>query len=115
MSAGFVSPEIAYYSASVADFLGASPEEILGQLVKVTRTVEEPQRNAWLAQIGILKRSLTEVTGALFFEYVVPRIGSRIDSAVLVQSGRVVAIHRKDTGSRARYRPLQTIGLGAVI
>ena len=102
MSSGLFSPEIAYYSAKVPDFLSATPEQILGQLAKAARTVEETQRNAWLAQIEILKHSLSGIPGTLLFEYIVPRIGSRID-AVLISGPAIVLIEFKD--GLAEYLP----------
>jgi hypothetical protein len=102
MSAGLVSPEIAYYSASIADFLSASTDEILGHLAKASRTVEEAQRNAWLVQVDILKHNLQGVSGALFLEFVVPRIGSRID-AVLIYASAIVLIEFKE--GAAEYLP----------
>lgn len=46
--------------------------------------LEISQRNAWRDQIQILKESLNGVEGTIFFEFDVPRIGSRIDCVLLV-------------------------------
>ncbi|NDB69483.1 MAG: DUF2075 domain-containing protein, partial [Methylocystaceae bacterium] len=75
----------AYYAADVADFLKATPEEIIGAISSNTMfSVEPTQRDAWLGQIEILKRALAGLHGAIFFEFIVPRIGSRIDVVLIL-------------------------------
>lgn len=75
----------AYYSSSISDFLQTSPNEILGGLTRAhARTTEQPQLNAWLEQINILKRVLLNRSGQLYFEYAIPRMGKRIDVIVLI-------------------------------
>ena len=41
--------------------------------------VEPAQRDAWLLQITVLQFALVGIDGTLFLEFVVPRIGSRLD------------------------------------
>lgn len=53
-------------------------------------SVEESQRDAWQNQIVTLQQCLADVPGAVFLEYVVPRIGSRIDAVVIVGAAIVV-------------------------
>lgn len=76
----------AYYSASISEFLSHSSDEILGALSRAsTHAVDLAQKSAWLAQIAILKEVLPKTTffGRIFFEFVVPRLGKRIDTVVL--------------------------------
>lgn len=76
----------AYYSASISDFLGHSSDEILGALSRAsTHPIDLAQKSAWLVQIEILKEVLprTAFFGRIFFEFVVPRLGKRIDTVVL--------------------------------
>ncbi|MEQ1857612.1 MAG: DUF2075 domain-containing protein [Longimicrobiales bacterium] len=74
----------AYYGDTTAEFLVAPSEAILGRIAENTRfDIELTQRNAWLDQIEILKTALRGVDGSVFLEFVVPRLGSRID-AILV-------------------------------
>ena len=88
-------PLDAYYSASIEIFLASSVEEILGELAaQTTFAVDVTQRNAWLQQIKILKTSLSATAGHIFLEFVVPRIGSRID-AVLICGGIVLVLEFK--------------------
>src|SRR5260370_777008 len=77
-----------YYSDSIAKFRETSPNEILGILVKSSGgfSVEPTQRDAWLEQIRLLKTTLSDVQGSIYFEYAIPRMGKRIDVVLLIGS-----------------------------
>ncbi|MGE9269252.1 MAG: DNA/RNA helicase domain-containing protein, partial [Verrucomicrobiales bacterium] len=86
---GFESPSSkcshlnAYYSAPLEQFLQTSEREILGTMAHNGNfSLELTQRNAWEAEIQILKDQLSGLEGHLFLEFEVPRIGSRIDAVV---------------------------------
>ncbi len=80
-----ISAANAYYSAEIATFIDSAPEAILGTIATSTAfAIDAAQRDAWIGQIEILKPALTEITGTIFFEFVVPRIGSRIDVVLIV-------------------------------
>src|ERR1051326_3825110 len=80
-----------YYSSSIANFLQASTEEIVGCLtINSGFAVEPTQRDAWLAQIEILKTALTDFDGKIYFEYSIPRMGRRIDVVLLIDSALFV-------------------------
>lgn len=75
----------AYYSASIEAFLQASRNEILGELALHNDfSLEQTQRSAWVEQINILQDVLKPYTGAIYFEYSIPRMGQRIDAVVLI-------------------------------
>lgn len=75
----------AYYSADISAFLNADNESILGELAaNTTFSVVLPQRNAWIRQIDVLKASLRGLSGWILLEFIVPRIGSRIDVVLLI-------------------------------
>lgn len=79
----------AYYSSSIASFIAASPDTILGEVARNTGfAIEISQRDAWLRQIFILKDQLNSWTteGHLFFEFVVPRMGRRIDVLAIIRN-----------------------------
>lgn len=83
----------AYYSASLNAFLGASTDSVLGELARNSGfAIELTQRNAWLLQIDILKQQLApwKDTGHVFFEFVVPRMGRRIDVLLLMNHAILV-------------------------
>lgn len=77
----------AYYSAQVADFLGATEDSILGAIVaNIQHELELTQRGAWQAQIRILKDQLRSWDeGHLFFEFSIPRMGKRADIVLLLR------------------------------
>ncbi len=65
----------------------ASPAEILGRLAENTSfSVEQTQRDAWLEEIRILRNTLHNLQGMIFFEFSVPRMGRRIDIVLLIDS-----------------------------
>jgi len=76
-----------YYSATIQDFLNISPNVILGELTQQnTFTLEHKQRDAWLEEIYILRNSLCNLKGKIYFEYSIPRMGQRIDVVLLIES-----------------------------
>lgn len=84
-----------YYSATLFDFQRTSTPEILGALLAGNPTVEGQQRDAWTAQIAILKEALYPFhDGYLHFEFKIPRVGRRADVVILI-SGIVFAIEFK--------------------
>jgi len=77
----------AYYSATIKDFLKTSPEIILGKLaISNTFSLEQLQRDAWLEEIEILRKSLCHFQGMIYFEFSIPRMGQRIDVLLLIGS-----------------------------
>lgn len=75
----------AYYSATIKDFILASPESVLGKLVLNNDfSLEQTQRDAWSEQIVLLKSVLSDYDGAIYFEFSIPRMGKRIDTVLLI-------------------------------
>jgi hypothetical protein len=75
----------AYYGADVAAFLAASPAEVVGRLTLADPhgSLEATQRQAWQEEVHILRDALAGLSGVLFLEFDVPRLGSRIDAALV--------------------------------
>ena len=74
-----------YYSDTISNFLRTSTDEILGKLaVNNDFALIQTQRDAWVAQIGILSDTLVSYTGSIYFEYSIPRMGRRIDVVLLI-------------------------------
>lgn len=85
----------AYYTGTVETFCATSPDEVIGVLAKRAEfDLQLPQRDAWLEEIRILRTALAGLTGTLFMEFSVPRIGSRLD-AVLISRDSIFAIEFK--------------------
>ncbi|HRH44977.1 MAG TPA: DUF2075 domain-containing protein [Pyrinomonadaceae bacterium] len=76
-----------YYSDSITNFILLDSENILGKLANANNfTLEQTQRDAWLAEIHILKMILAQYKGSIYFEYSIPRMGQRIDVVLLIES-----------------------------
>ena len=68
--------------------MSATDDEILGALTANSEfAVELPQRSAWLREIEVLRASLSPFAGRgwVFFELVLPRLGRRMDVALVVE------------------------------
>ena len=75
----------AWYSAFISEFLVADPEAILGRLSKGSGFALVPsQRDAWLAQICLLRKCLIGLDGSFLMEFDIPRMGRRIDVVLLI-------------------------------
>lgn len=84
------------YAATVSDFLSDAPERVLGVLAQHHPfAIEDLQRNAWVAEICILKVALQLASdGHIILEYPIPRMGKRAD-AVLLWRGTVIVLEFK--------------------
>lgn len=88
-----------YFSATIAEFLTASPDEIIGKLALAHEfALEQTQRDAWAEQIRLLQPILEGMTGHIYFEYSIPRMGKRIDAVCVI--GPVVFILEFKVGER---------------
>ncbi len=77
----------AYFAASITDFLACPLSQVLGGLAAASEfLVELAQRDAWLHEIELLREALAGFTGRghLYLEFVVPRLGKRIDAVALI-------------------------------
>jgi hypothetical protein len=76
----------AYYAASIVAFLKATPQTILGFLAQAhAHDLDPQQRNSWLTQIELLQKELASLReGWIAFEFVIPRMGKRVDTIVIV-------------------------------
>ncbi|MBK9217666.1 MAG: DUF2075 domain-containing protein [Uliginosibacterium sp.] len=76
-----------FYADNIADFLNRSTQHVIGCLSESSVSTEKPQINAWTAQILLLQEALADFDpqGRVYFEYVIPRLGKRIDCVVLLK------------------------------
>src|SRR5205809_385340 len=73
-----------WYRGAIGEVLDASPNNILRQLAFNCHFALIPtQRDAWLAQIEFLRPQLNDLSGSIFFEFNVPRMGRQIDVVVV--------------------------------
>ena len=76
-----------YYDDRIEHFLRSTEDEIIGRLAGSSEfAITESQRDAWEAEIHLLKRVLRpfQGRGKIYFEYSIPRLGRRIDVVLLI-------------------------------
>lgn len=77
----------AWYDAGISEFLRADPLAVVGELfTNGDLNNDINQKNAWLAEIELLKSCLTGLTGSIYLEFNIPRMGRRIDVVLLIGS-----------------------------
>ena len=77
----------AYYNDTIENFLIRNSEEVIGIIASKSRFADElTQKNAWREEIKILKDTLKNYKGAIYFEYTIPRMGQRIDVVLIIDS-----------------------------
>jgi hypothetical protein len=85
----------AYYAAPVESFLKENPTTILGTLADHYEFgLEDQQKYAWKIQIDVLKQALSDISGFVFFEFSIPRMGKRVD-VILLSKGIVFVLEFK--------------------
>ena len=76
----------AYYEATIGSFLAENWLTILGKLADQHGfELGEQQKMAWKEQISLLQQVLRGISGHIFFEFSIPRMGKRVDVLLLVQ------------------------------
>ena len=78
-----------YYSSPLDRFLQDSADSVLGELTRNSGfAIELSQRDAWVRQIEVLRKHLCAwaQAGHIFLEFVVPRMGRRIDVLVIIRN-----------------------------
>jgi len=97
----------ALYSDSILIFLNTHPTQVLGRLVESNdHDLEAEQKRAWEIEIEILQTELHGLSGWIFFEFDVPRLGSRID-AVVISNAAVFVLEFKCGESKYHRRHLE--------
>ncbi len=93
----------AWYGALIEDFRKADPDAVFGVLAKNPEfDLAGTQKEAWLEQIAFLQKNLEGLTGTLFLEFNIPRMGSRVDAVLLI--GPVVFVVEFKVGEAAFNR-----------
>ena len=82
---GIASPLRAWYCSSIDEFLKETPDAVLGQLAANSDfSVSSSQRDGWLAEIEILRSQLNGISGSVFLEFNIPRMGRRVDAVLII-------------------------------
>ena len=73
------------FKDNIQSFLEKSTEEIIGSISLANQfDSTQLQNRAWEQQILILKNTLNDFTGTIFFEFSIPRMGKRVDSIIII-------------------------------
>lgn len=90
-----------YYKNDLTTFLTQSEDYILGELARNHHfSLDISQKNAWLEQIENLQQQLSEnLQGEVFFEYIIPRMGKRVDIVLLIKNSIFVLEYK--TGAKS--------------
>lgn len=101
----------AYYKNSIIDFIAEDNNSILGQLSlnHSNRSLEDLQKNAWVKQIEILKDQLQGITGHVYFEFAIPRMGKRVDNIVVTKDSIFVIEFKVGDGGYEKHAQAQVI------
>jgi len=78
----------AYYSALISDFIKEDLDSIHGKISGQydLNKLAIQQSNAWKSQTTILKNSLKDFIGKLYFEFTIPRMGKRVDNILIIEN-----------------------------
>src|SRR5438132_455304 len=75
----------AWFGTTIAEFLRLDSDAILGRLATNSDFAVLPaQRDAWLGQIALLKSELAALSGSIFMEFSIPRMGRRVDTVLII-------------------------------
>lgn len=107
--------ERAYYADEIINFLKDDEKKIFGQITYSDKnTSEDLQKEAWKAQISILKEKLSKFKeGHLIFEYTIPRVGKRIDNVILYKGIVFLLEFKVGASSYAKHAIDQVIDYAA--
>ncbi len=75
-----------FYRDTIKSFLQKDPSQIIGEIALADNfDTRNTQSKAWEVQIAVLKEALKGFNGELFFEFSIPRMGSRVDVLLIIQ------------------------------
>lgn len=84
-----------YYASTIEMFIKLDTDVILASMVKNHPfALNDLTRDSWLEEIIILKQQLFNHDGYIMLEYMIPRLGKRVD-AVIISSGLIFLLEFK--------------------
>ncbi len=100
----------AFYQSSLTSFKESNLEEIMGKISESSLFDDTyTQKGAWKEQIDILKSALPSAPDSeIFFEYIIPRIGKRIDN-VIIHKGIIFLLEFKVGKSESTKQDLDQV------
>ena len=78
----------AYYANSICDFCIEDGDSIYGKISAGydLNKLTIQQSNAWQSQIKILKQTILDFNGRVYFEFTIPRMGKRVDNILIIDN-----------------------------
>ena len=78
----------AYYANSICDFCIEDENSIYGKISAGydLNKLTIQQSNAWQSQIKILKQTILDFNGRVYFEFTIPRMGKRVDNILIIDN-----------------------------
>ncbi|MFG4001026.1 DUF2075 domain-containing protein [Flavobacterium aquidurense] len=78
----------AYYASSIYDFCIEDVDSIYGKISGEydLNKLTIQQSNAWKSQIKILKQTILNFNGKVYFEFTIPRMGKRVDNILIIDN-----------------------------
>lgn len=78
----------AYYASSIYDFCIEDVDSIYGKISGEydLNKLTIQQSNAWKIQIKILKQTILNFNGKVYFEFTIPRMGKRVDNILIIDN-----------------------------
>ena len=84
-----------YYASTIERFINLDGDMILASMVKNHPfDLNDLTRDSWLEEIDILKKQLAGIGGYIMLEYMIPRMGKRVD-AVVISEGLIFLLEFK--------------------
>ena len=77
-----------YFSSTIENFISAHENEILGILSSSENifNITPKTTYAWQGEISVMQNSLLDVDGYIHFEFVIPRMGKRVDVLLVIEN-----------------------------
>ena len=77
-----------YFSSTIESFILTNENEILGTLTASENifSITPKTTYAWQGEISVIKNSLEGMEGHIHFEYVIPRMGKRVDVLLVIKN-----------------------------
>lgn len=75
-----------YYESTIKDFISTDDNKVLGALASSENTFDITPKTtiAWQGEISVIKNSMLGVDGFIHFEFVIPRMGKRVDVLLVI-------------------------------
>ena len=76
-----------YFGDTIDNFFRKNTEEIIGTITLSNQFDSNMNQNkSWKQQIEILKKSLVGLSGTIYFEFSIPRMGKRVDCILIIRN-----------------------------